>query len=346
MRRILIIFPMLILLTIPVHALDLTAPTVPKYAQSWMPEEPGNLRDGMREVFRNAVMMIRPDLKEASKVCIGITVCVIILSMLRSFHGTAEKIADLIGSVAVCGMLLRSTGSLVNLAADTVCQISEYGKLLLPVLATALASQGGITTSSVLYAGTAMFDAILSGIISDALIPLIYFYLAMSVALAATGEDMLKRMRDLMKSFMVWSLKTILYIFTGFITISGVVSGPTDAAALKAARLTISGMVPVVGGILSDASEAVLVSAGTVKNAIGLYGMFAVAAICLEPFVMIGCHHLLLKLTGGICTVFSSKRITELIQDYASAMGILLGMTGAVSLMLLISTVCFMRGIG
>lgn len=346
MKKVPVLILLLILLPVQAQALALTAPEVPEHAASWMPEEPQNLREGIRTVLQKAILLLRPDLKEAGRICLGITAAVMTVSVLRTVPGNVEKTADLVGAVAVSTVLLTSAGSLINLGISTVRQISEYGRLLLPVLAAALAAQGGITTSSALYAGTAMFDAVLSGLISHVLTPMIYFFLALSAAAAAVGEDMLKKIRDMLKSFMVWSLKTLLYIFTGYISITGVISGPTDAAALKAAKLTISGMVPVVGGILSDASEAVLVSAGTVKNAVGLYGMFAVAAICLEPFVMIGCHHLLLRLTGAICSIFGSKRLAELIQDFAAGMGILLGMTGAVSLMLLISTVCFMRGIG
>ena len=145
---------------------------------------------------------------------------------------------------------------------------------------------------------------------------------------------------------MTWCLKTLLYIFTGYIGITGVVSGTADAAAVKAAKLAISGAVPVVGGILSDASEVVLVTAGTVKNAVGVYGMLAIAAIWLGPFVKIGAHYLLLKGCGLICGVFGSKEHCTLIQDFSSAMGLLLAMTGSVCVMLLVSMVCFMKGAG
>lgn len=80
----------------------------------------------------------------------------------------------------------------------------------------------------------------------------------------------------MVKNVVSWSLKTILTVFTTYMTVTGVVSGTTDAAALKATKVTISSVVPVVGGILSDASEAVLVSAGLMKNAAGIYGILAV----------------------------------------------------------------------
>lgn len=346
MRKIILLLLLSTFFSIPVRALDLTAPKVPEYAESFFPADPQNLREGVQVLIRNALGLIRPDLAEAAKISLGITAAVMTVSLLRTFPGNTEQTANLVGTIGLSALMLTSAGSMINLAVDTINQISEYGKLLLPVLAAALAAQGGITTSSGLFAGTAMFDTVLSHLISRILTPLIYLFLALGISSAALGEDMLKNIRDLVKSFMVWSLKTVLYIFTGFLAVTGAVSGPTDASMLKATRLTISGMVPVVGGILSDASEAVLISAGTVKNTVGLYGLFAVAAIFLEPFVMIGCHYLILRVTCGICSIFGNKRLIDLIQDFATAMGILAGMTGAVCLMQLISTVCFMRGMG
>ena len=128
--------------------------------------------------------------------------------------------------------------------------------------------------------------------------------------------------------------------------ITGVITGAADAAAVKAAKLTISGVVPVVGGILSDASEAVIIGAGVMKNAVGVYGLLAVTAIWITPFLQIGSIYLLLKLTAIVCSVFGVKESSDLIEDFSGAMGLLLGMTGTVSLLILISTICFMKGMG
>ena len=346
MRFIISLILLLTMIPMPVSALEIQAPKVPKAAEEMMPEETASFGAGLLELLRKGLMKIRPDLEDAAQSCLSIVAGVMLVSLTKAVSGCASQAADLAGTVIVAAPLLTNMDALIRLGSNTIAELSDYGKLLFPVMTSALAAQGGGATSAVLYTGTVAFDMVLSNMISKFLVPLVHIFLALSLANGALGEEFLKKMRDFVKWFVSWCLKTVITVFTTYMSITGVVSGTTDAAALKAAKVTISSVVPVVGGILSDASEAVLVSAGTVKNAIGLYGMFAVAAICLEPFVMIGCHHLLLKLTGGICTVFSSKRITELIQDYASAMGMLLGMTGAVSLMLLISTVCFMRGIG
>lgn len=335
---------LLALLAMPVSALDITAPEVPESGRELMPADTETFGQGLLVVLRDAMGYFQPDLKEAASVCLGVIAAVMAVSILQSLPGVSGKTADLAGTVAIAAMLLQAANSLVNLGTQTVAEISEYGKLLLPVMTAAMAAQGGVTAASAIYAGTAFFDALLTALISKLLTPMIYLFLALAAANTAVGEDMLKKLRDTLKWAMTWALKIVLYVFTGYIGITGVVSGTTDAAALKAAKLTISGVVPVVGGILSDASEAVLVSAGTVKNAVGIYGLLAIAAVWIGPFLRIGAHYLMLKLTAGICGIFGSKRLTGLIQDFSGAMGFLIAMTGAVSLMFMVSTVCFMKG--
>lgn len=344
--RLMLIVLLILSLAMPVSAADITAPTVPESSRDLMPQDGTSFGDGLWQICCRGLAKIRPDIAEGAKISLCIIAAVVMLSILSAFPGMTEKCCDLVGAVCIAGLLLGSANSLIRLGTDTVEEISQYGKLLLPVMTTALAAQGGLTTSASLYVGTAAFDTLLSGVIASVLVPMVYIYLALAAANAAIGDDLLKKLRDFLKWLMTWVLKTVLYVFTGYMGITGVVSGTTDAAALKAAKLTISGVVPVVGGILSDASEAVLVSAGVVKNAAGIYGIFAVLALIAEPFFRIGVHYLILKFTAAVCGIFGSKRITELIDDFTSVMGLLLAMTGTVCLLILISTVCFLRGVG
>lgn len=346
MRKLLITVVMLALMAVPANAAEWTAPTVPDSAQEWMPKEPETFTDGVLEIMGNILPKIQPSFVEAFRTCAGILGVVLLVSMVRNLHGSAGKAADLTGTAAVGILLFRSSNSMIALGAETVAIISDYGKLLLPVMTSAMAAGGGTSGSAALYLGTAFFDALLSSAVSALLIPMVYVYLALSAANAALGEDVLKQMRNFVKWLVTWALKILLYVFTGYMGITGVVSGSTDAAALKAAKLTISGVVPVVGGILSDASEAVLVGADVVRSTVGVYGLLAVLAMWIGPFLEIGIQYLVLKLTGAVCGIFGSRSTVGLVQDFTVAMGLVLAMTGAVCLMLLISTVCFMKGVG
>ena len=337
MSKLILAVALIFALAIPASAVEFTAPQVPEKGAELMPEDTGSFAAGLMELLRDAVLGLRPDLKEASKVSLGVIAAVMMVSLLQSFSGSVKTVANLVGATAIAAGLLLSANSLIRLGSQTVTEISEYGKLLLPVMTAAMAAQ---------YAGTAVFDSVLSSLISRMLGPMVYLFLALSAANGAIGENILGKLRDLVKNVVSWSLKTILTVFTTYMTVTGVVSGTTDAAALKATKVTISSVVPVVGGILSDASEAVLVSAGLMKNAAGIYGILAVLAVFLSPFLKIGVHYLILKLTAAVCGIFGEKGLTELIGDFSTAMGLLLAMTGSECLLLLISTVCFLKGVG
>ena len=346
MKRLLMIVVLTMVLTVPVSAMEFTPPSAPPDVQDLMPAETESFAQGLWTVIKSAIVKFAPDLTAAAGGCLGLIAVVLLASLLNAMPGSSKKVIRFVTTLALSTILLGQANAMINLCAQTVRQISDYGKLLLPVMTAALAAQGGTTGATALYAGTALFDTVLSSIISNLLVPMAYVFLALAAANSATGEDLLKKLRDFVKWLMTWSLKTILYIFTGYMSITGVITGTADAAAVKAAKLTISGVVPVVGGILSDASEAVVLGAGVMKNAVGIYGLLAVAAIWMSPFLQIGAQFLLLKLTAVLCGVFGVKEASDLIEDFSSAMGLLLAMTGTVSFLMLISTICFMKGMG
>ncbi len=344
--KVVFVFLLLFSLAMPVSAAELTAPEAPPDVIDLMPEQPDNFAEGFLYILRKAITYIEPSLADASAICCSLIAVAILVSLLSAMPGASKNVVETAGTVCVGLLLLNPSNSLIHLGSKTVSSLSGYGKMLLPVMAAAVAAQGGFTTSAALYTGTAVFDAVLCNGISGLLKPLIYIYLCLSTANAAVAEDALQQIKNLTKWLMTWGLKIILYVFTGYMSITGVISGTADATALKATKLTLSGMVPVVGGILSDASEAVLVGAGVVKNGVGIYGAMVILAIVIGPFFQIGVQYLLLKATAAICSVFGTRKITALVQDFSSAMGVLLAMTGSCCMLLMISVVCFMKGMG
>lgn len=345
MSKILVILLAVLLLAPKAGAVSFTAPQVEGDGAALMPEDQESFAEGLLSILQDVLPKLQPALSEALRYSLSFLAIAILISIIQSIQGCPQHVVQLVGTLTVAAMLLETSQSFIGLASETVKQISDYGKLLLPVMGSALAAQGGTGTSVALYTATAAFDALLGSIVSAVIIPIIYAYLCISTAYSAVGESLLGKIKDFLKWSATWILKIILYVFTGYITVTGVVSGSADASVLKATKLTISGAVPVVGGILSDASEAILVSASVAKNAAGLYGILAFVSICILPFLQIGSHYLILKLTGAVCSIFGSKQLVSLIKDFTTALGLLLSMTGTVCLLLMISTVCFMKGV-
>ena len=324
---------------------DFMVPEAPAAAEAYMPESVHTFWQDLLYVLKSAVQELNPSITEAARLCLCIIAIILLVTIMQSFSGISKNVINLVGAVAVGTLLLQPTGSLIELGVKTVKDLTDYGKLLFPVMTAALAAEGGVSTSAALYAGTAVLVTVLSAAVSSLLVPLLYIFLCLCISCSAIGENILKQLRDFMKWLITWGMKIILYVFTGYMSITGVISGTADAAAVKATKLTISGAVPVVGNILSDASETILVSAGLMKNSAGVYGLIVLAALLIGPFVRIGVHYLLLMITAAICGVFSEKNISSLIEDFSAGMGFTLAMTGITSLLLMVSVVCFMKGV-
>lgn len=346
MKRLILLLILLPFLILPVQAEDFTAPTVPEEGEAVFPEDPTSFSQGLMEILGDCVKLFRPALADCVDSCVKIVAIVMLSALLTSQTGMSKKSVSAACVLAICVLLLTPANQLIYLGRDTIRRITEYGKLLLPVMASAMAAQGATSGAAALYAGTACLNALFGSLISGFLIPMVYIFLLLAAVCSIVEEDLLQKLRDFVKWCLTWSLKLLLYGFTGYMSITGVITGAVDASAIKAAKITISGVVPVVGGILSDASEAILLSAGVMKNAAGVYGILALISLLVGPFIKIGAQYLTLKATGAICQVFSSKECSALLRDYTAAMGLVLAMTAVSCLLQLISTICFMRGVG
>lgn len=344
MKKILILLFLLTMMGITASASGIVAPEIPDESQQLLPPDKSDFAAGVWTVVKNAVLQMQPQVASAVKLCLSCIGSALLLALLHHLQSSSKAIVTLAGVVMLSCLFLGGSTSLIEMGTETIWKINEYGKLFLPVMTAALAAQGGTMSAAAIYGATALFDTILSSVVSSVLIPAVYIYLVLATLNAATGDDILKKLKDLLKWGMTWLLKLLLYLFTGYITISGIISGTADQTAIKATKLTISSMVPIVGGILSDASEAVLVGAGVVKNSVGVYGLLAMIAITIIPFLSIGVYYLLLKVTSAVCAVFAPKPISALLEDFSGALGMVLGMTGAVCLIQMISVVCFLRG--
>ena len=161
--------------------------------------------------------------------------------------------------------------------------------------------------------------------------------MAVSCACAAVGNPGLQKLAGLLKSAVSFLLTALLLAFVGYLTASGAIAGSVDAAAVKAAKLAISRAIPVVGGVLADASESVLAGAGALRGSVGAAGLLVVLAICMLPFLRLALQYLSYKAAGALCAAVAQPKLSALVDAIGSAFGLVLGMTGAGALILLVS---------
>lgn len=251
-----------------------------------------------------------------------------------------EKCPDYVpmaGTLAITLIAAGNMRSLIGLGTETVEELSVFAKALLPTLAAAVAAGGGMISAGVKQVATVFFADLQLSLMQNILLPLVYCYIAAAAMDAMLVNARLKKIAEGLRKAVTWVLTGSLALFTGYLTLSGSITGSADALTAQLARSAIATAVPVVGGIISDATGTVLAGATVLKNGIGIFGMLIVLAICLLPFLRLGVQYLLYKLTAFLSAAVGAQSLVDLVDALGSAFGLVLGMVGTGALLLLIS---------
>ena len=251
--------------------------------------------------------------------------------------GTALAVLPMAGALSVTMAAAGSLDTLIGLGSQTIGELADFSAVLLPTLAAATAASGAITTATFQQVSTVFFADLLMNLIHGLLLPLVYLYIGVLTAAACLPDGRLGAIAGGLKKGIAWILTTALLAFTVYLSLVRVISGTADSAAVKVAKAAISGAVPVVGGIIADASETVLAGAGMLRGTIGAFGTLAVLAGCAYPFLQLGVQYLLYKLTAFLAGAVGAPELCRLIDGLGGAFGLILGMTGSCALLLLVS---------
>jgi len=357
-RRAVVFLLLLPLLYIPASALDQAAQAqleifsgelqdaVPPAARSYLDEVPLSLEPDISGHIRQLLQSVQTEgrgiLKEALRrglylfaIC---AVCGLFASM-TTLQDKYAKIISIAGAISLTGAVFPGMDGFITVATNTIGDLSLFSRTLIPVTASAAALCGMPVTGVATAAVTMLSVEFLISVMKNVIVPMLKLYLALITVNAALENELIAGIAALFKWLGVSFIKLLLTVYIAYISVSGVVLSSIDGLAIKAAKFTVSGAVPVVGSIISDATEAVLAGAGVVKNAVGVFGMLIVLALCFYPFLTFGINYLSFKGFALISQSISTKELGRLITGYGDVIGILLGLVGAAGLLLFTSMV-------
>ena len=241
---------------------------------------------------------------------------------------------------SVLGAVALSVGdlsALIGLGVETMDELSTMAKLLLPTIAAAMAGGGCVGSASVWQVGALMLGDIFLSLMRDVLVPVLYCMIGTAAAGALLEQSRLSLLSKGIGKLLSWGLSAILIVFTAFLSVSNLLAGSADRLAVKVGKTVISGAVPVVGGILSDATEAVAAAALTLRGTLGVLGVFSVLALCLVPLLRMAVQYLFYQLAAFFSGMVGSQSLSKFLEQLSSAFSLMLAMTAGGAFLLLVS---------
>ncbi|MBR5491097.1 MAG: hypothetical protein IKV79_07500 [Oscillospiraceae bacterium] len=276
---------------------------------------------------------------------VGILVVVAVLCSVGDGLQNKKEIdyVNLAGVLAIAIATVQDVNSVSAMARDALLEMQEFSRVLLPVLASASVSAGAISSAAVKYAASALFMDVLISTALKVLLPLLGAYTAVLIASSATGDGRLKGAVKLLKWLCKIALTALVSAFTFYIGIAGIAASGADAAATKAAKAIISNFVPVVGKMVSGASDTIAAGAMLIRSSVGVFGLGAVIAMCAAPFLAIGLRYLLFKAVAAVVCLVAGDRISSLVEGLGAVYGMLLGLVGVGAVFMFISILSLIK---
>lgn len=290
-------------------------------------------------LWRRLLEQLIEQLRDGIGDVVGLAAISVFCAMAASLV-TDKRLPEYINIAACCAagiLICGSFGGFVTQTADAINRLSDYSRAAMPAVFTAAAACGAVTSSTAKYAAACLAIDVLISAANKFVIPLIYAFLAVNFSCALFENPMLRALGRLIKWLTTTLMTGLTLSFTAYISFTAVISGSADAIAVKTAKTVISSSLPVVGGIMSDAASTVLAAAAMIRNSAGIFSLIAVGAMCIGPFALLSVKMTLFKASAAVADMMPNSRLSAMLRETGTAVGMLLGLLGCCAVMLFVS---------
>lgn len=274
----------------------------------------------------------------------------IICSLFINLQSAFEK--DSVGEIAfyVCYLILisfavKSFVIAMEISSKAINDMVNLMQILLPILLTLLVAVGGITTSSLFKPIILGAVSIISTLMKDIIIPLIFFATIIGIVCKISTRIQISKLSSLIKQISIGIIGISLTVFIGIISIQGTMTAKVDGVTIRTAKFAVDKFIPIVGKFLSDVMETVVGCTMVLKNAVGVIGMISLFFICIIPIIKILSLILIYKIAGVLVEPITDSRIGESLNEVSNSLIMLLATVISVGIMFFIA-VTIIIGVG
>ena len=302
------------------------------------------------DIFDKVLKTAAEETVKNIKAVLGAVLTGIILAVFSGMcavnRSSVSEAAEYVSYMITAGLLLSGFSGVSEVGTELSEKIVTYQNALIPCLGTAIISSGGFSGFSAAAPTALLLSSLLSNIIKLLGIPGVFFSFVLSTAGRITDREILLSLGKTISKAALFAVSVAATVFTAIIGACGLSGAAAGNAALRGMKFAVSGLVPVLGGILSDSVEAVAAGAELLRGAVGAAGILFLFLIYIFPVVKIGTAILVYKIAAAIMESVCDKKTAGLLSDMGDVLGTLIGFATAAGVSALLSLVILLSGSG
>lgn len=294
--------------------------------------------EGVEELLVNAAA---GELLEQKQIMGYVLFLVLAAALLGNFSGMLQngQLGDTgfyLIYLLLFALLLRGFAGVSSLVEQTMEGTLSFMKAAAPAYYLAVAASAGVTTASVFYQVLLLVFYLTEKLLRYVLLPGIHAYLLLSLVNQLTREDFLSRMAELLKSVLLWTLRTVLGMVVGLEVLQNLVAPAFDSLKRSAVGRT-AGAIPGVGNAVNAVTEMILGSAVLIRNCVGALAVIVLVLSAVSPVLKLLITSLCYKLLSAAAQPVSDSRICGCLNTMGESCALLLRLLATMELLFILT---------
>lgn len=222
----------------------------------------------------------------------------------------------------ITSIMLTSFSLTLDIVSGSIEKVLDLIRILVPVYAVAINFIGRAATSAGMYNLILFGVWIVQVVILKFIIPMIKFYVIVSLINNLNREDSFSKLCNLIKNSVTWMLKTIVVFVAGLNIIKSLIEPQIDAIG----RNTVNKIIQAIpgGGIMSVLTGTFLGAGMIIKNSIGIAGIVLLIVAVMVPVIKTFIMMITVRLTSVMIQPIGDKRYVDGVEALAQGMYLLL----------------------
>lgn len=255
----------------------------------------------------------------------------------KSWSSFAATAVSTVFSVRIFESLYDATQEAVDAVRDGA---AFFGRVF-PVMGAVAVAGGGEKAAAVGAVASAATLGIIETALSDVLLPLVSAMFAFAL-LSTVGGGTVHRIAERLRHIFMWVTGVCTACFSAAMAMQTTLGTAADSVAMRAAKYTVSGMVPIVGNTVSGALSTLASGLSFVQSTVGVGTVYVLLLLFLPPFVRLLLYRLCLDLAVTFLSFFGSQ-IAGGLSAFRSAVDTLLATVAFSAVLFILQVVLFMK---
>lgn len=342
------IFPFLLLLVIitpKCAATDISLPEV-DYGEYITEDELGSnegydLFGKVFEIFGDHFSKIKKPIAKKLGAIVGVIILSSLLSNLKGENKTLSSAIDYISILSLSVAMYSFVGTVIELISASLGSLTLFISSYLPVMASLYCMGGNTLAATSSTNGLLLYLTMLQGMGSSFFFSLYRLSFAAMIGGALPSSVDLRSIWNLVRNTLTTLIVFLFSTMNLLLSFQTILAAGKDTFALRTARFASGNFIPVIGGLLGEASKTVFSSVATVKSVSGTAAMVALFTLILPPVISVIIYKLVVLFCAMLARLLGCERESAFLYDVNGLLGVLLGIVCGAASVFVIATGIF-----